>query len=279
MIFSDLRAYIEALEKEGEVVRIRKEVDWNLELSGIIRRSYDLKAPAPLFENIKGYPGGYRILGAPIGLSDRQGRSLARLAISLGFPADSTFTEIVERCTGRRKERIKPVVVDTGPCKENIFLGDQVNLLELPVPFFHKGDGGRYIGTWHIVVTKDPETNWVNWGMYRLMVIDKETMGCLLRPDQHIGLHYYQKYELMGRPMEFAVAIGTEPVSSIVGAVRVPAGVDEVDVAGGLRGEPIELVKCETVNLYVPATSEIVIEGLCHRLKGGKKDLGNIPVI
>ena len=261
MIFSDLRAYIETLEKEEELVHVKKEVDWNLELSGIIRRSYDLKAPAPLFERIKGYPNGHRILGAPIGLSHRQGRSLARLAVSLGFPANSTFTEIVERCAEKRKERIKPVVVDTGPCKENIFLGDKINLLELPIPFFHKGDGGRYIGTWHIVVTKDPETNWVNWGMYRLMVIDERTMGCLLRPDQHIGLHYYQKYELMNRPMEFAVAIGTEPVSSIVGAVRVPAGVNEVDVAGGIRGEPIELVKCETVDLYVPATSEIVIEG------------------
>jgi 4-hydroxy-3-polyprenylbenzoate decarboxylase len=141
-------------------------------------------------------------------------------------------------------------------------LGDQVNLLDLPVPFFHQGDGGRYIGTWHIVATKDPDTHWVNWGMYRLMVIDERSMGCLLRPDQHIGLHYYQKYESRGNPMEFAVAIGTEPVSSLVGAVRVPAGVEEVDVAGGLRGEPVELVKCETVDLYVPATSEIVIEGV-----------------
>jgi UbiD family decarboxylase len=215
MNFLDLREYIDALESEGELVRISKEVDWDLELSAVIRRSYDLGAPAPLFENIKGYPRGYRILGAPVGLSSKPGRTLARLAISLGFPADATFTEIVEGCTAKRRERLKPVIVDSGPCKENIFLGNQVNLLKLPIPFFHQGDGGRYIGTWHIVVTKDPDTGWVNWGMYRLMVIDERTMGCLLRPDQHIGAHYYQKYELRGKPMEFAVAIGTEPVSSI----------------------------------------------------------------
>ena len=262
MPFKDLREFIAKLEKEGELVRIKKAVDWNLELGAVIRRSYDLKAPAPLFENIKGYPKGYRVLGAPIGMSEKPGRSLSRLAMSLGFSPDATFNEIVEEYIARNKRKIKPVIVDSGPCKENIFLGEQVNLLSLPVPLIHKGDGGRYIGTWHLIATKDPDTHWVNWGMYRLMVIDDRTMGCLLRPDQHIGIHYYQKHEQRGKPMEFAVAIGTEPVSSLIGAVRVPTGVDEVDVAGGIRGEPVELVKCETVDLYVPATSEIVIEGI-----------------
>jgi 4-hydroxy-3-polyprenylbenzoate decarboxylase len=91
MVFSDLRAYIDALESEKEVVRIKKEVDWNLELGAIIRRSYDLNAPAPLFENIKGYPKGYSVLGAPIGLSNKPGRSLARLAMSLGFSPDAKY--------------------------------------------------------------------------------------------------------------------------------------------------------------------------------------------
>ena len=262
MAFADLREYIAALEREGELVRVRKEVDWDLEVGAIIRRCYDLKAPAPLFENIKGYPPGYRILGAPVGLSRKPGRSLARLAISLGFPPDISFPDLIEGCIARKKKPLKPVIVPHGPCKENILLGDRADLLRLPVPFFHQGDGGRYLGTWHLVATKDPDTGWVNWGMYRLMVIDGRTMGCLLRPDQHIGAHYYQKYEKRGQPMEFAVAIGTEPVSSIVGALRVPAGVDEADIAGGLREQPVELVKCETVDLHVPATSEIVIEGI-----------------
>jgi 4-hydroxy-3-polyprenylbenzoate decarboxylase len=261
MAFSDLREYIEVLEKEGELVRIKKEVDWNLEVGAIIRRSYDLKAPAPFFENIKDYPKGFRILGAPIGLSQRPNRSLSRLAISTGFSPDATFHEIVQGYIAKKKRPLKPIIVKIGPCKENIYLGNQVNLYGLPVPFLHKGDGGRYIGTWHLVATKDPDTNWANWGMYRLMVIDERTMGCLLRPDQHIGSHFYQKYEARGKPMEFAVAIGTEPVSTLVSALRVPSGMDEVDLAGGIRGEPVPLIKCETVDLYVPATSEIVIEG------------------
>jgi 4-hydroxy-3-polyprenylbenzoate decarboxylase len=178
------------------------------------------------------------------------------------MPEDFSYEQIVEEYNKRSGRVIPPVVSDRGPCKENILLGDDIDLFRFPVPYIHEGDGGRYIGTWHIVITKDPDSGWVNWGMYRLMVIDRKTMACQIRPDQHIGIHYHQKYEARNKPMEFAVAIGTEPVSSILSATRVPAGLNEADVAGGLRGAPVELVKCESVDLFVPATSEIVIEGV-----------------
>jgi phenylphosphate carboxylase alpha subunit len=262
MIFSDLREYIDLLDQKEEVVHIKQEVDWHLELGAIIRRSYDLKAPAPLFENIKGYPKGFRILGAPIGTSTRPNQYFSRLALSLNMPADFSYGQIVDEYNRRNGQLIPPVLFDTGPCKENILVGDDIDLLKFPVPYLHEGDGGRYLGTWHIVVTKDPDSGWVNWGMYRLMVVDRKTMAGLVRRDQHIGQHYYQKYEARGKTMEFAVAIGTEPVSSIVGATRIPPGINEVDVAGGLRGAPVKLVKCETVDLWVPSTSEIVIEGI-----------------
>jgi 3-polyprenyl-4-hydroxybenzoate decarboxylase len=237
MIFHDLREYIRLLDQKGEVVHIKQEVDWHLELGAIIRRSYDLKAPAPLFEKIKGYSQGFRILGAPIGTSSLPNQYFSRLALSLDMPADFSYEQIVNEYNKKRgRQLIPPVWVPTGPCKENILLGDEIDLFKFPVPYVHEGDGGRYIGSWHIVVTKDPDSGWVNWGMYRLMVVDRTTMTGLLRRDQHIGQHYYQKYEARNKPMEFAVAIGTEPVSSIVGATRVPAGVNEADVVGGLRG-------------------------------------------
>lgn len=262
MAFKDLREYIERLEEEKEVVRIDEEVDWNLEVGAIIRRSYDLKAPAPFFQNIKGYPKGYRIFGAPIGTSSKPGRYHCRIAISYGMDPDSSAEEIIEGYLEGRKNPIKPVMVNTGPCKEIIKVGDEINLLDFPVPFVHEGDGGRYIGTWHVVITKDPDTGWVNWGMYRLMVHDKNSMGGIIAPFQHIGQMYYGKYEARNQPMEFAVAIGTEPVSSLMGCTVLPAGVDEADIAGAIRKEPVELVKCETVDLAVPAHSEIVLEGV-----------------
>jgi 4-hydroxy-3-polyprenylbenzoate decarboxylase len=262
MIFNDLREFIDCLDREGEIVHVTQEVDWYLEIGAIIRHSYDLKAPAPLFEKIKGYPSGFRILGAPVGTSVQPGRYFSRLAVSLDMPADFSYEQIVEAYIKKSNRLIPPVLVKSGPCKENILLGEDIDLLKFPVPHLHDGDGGRYLGTWHMVVTKDPDSGWMNWGMYRVMVADHKTMTGLIRPDQHIGLHYYQKYEARKKPMEFAVVTGTEPVSSIVAATRVPMGVNEADVAGGLRGAPLELVKCETVDLLVPATSEIVIEGV-----------------
>ena len=272
MSFRDLREYLDRLEEEGELMRIKEEVDWNLEAGAIIRRAQDLRAPAPLFENIKGYGSGYRLFGAPAGVSNQPNRYFARVAISLGMDPESTASDIIEEYIERKKNPIKPVIVNGGPCKENILMGDEANLLEFPVPLLHEGDGGRYIGTWHIVVTKDPDLDWVNWGMYRLMIHDERSMGCVLVPPQHIGMMYYGKYEPRNRPMEFAVAIGGDPVIPIVGCAMMPPYVNEVDIAGALRGEPVELVKCETVDLHVPASSEIVIEGEIHPYE--RKDEG-----
>src|SRR3989304_10326889 len=124
MVFNDLREYIAELEKEGELRRIKKEVDWDQEVGAIIRRSYDLKAPAPLFEKIKGCPKGYRILGAPVGTSSAPNRLHCRLAISMGLPPTSTREEIIERYIKGKNNFLKPILVKEGPCKENILLGD-----------------------------------------------------------------------------------------------------------------------------------------------------------
>lgn len=254
MPYKDLREFIARCEELGQVVRVEKEVDWNLEAGAIIRRCCELSAPAPFFQKIKDYPPGYTIFGAPLA-------TYKRLAIALEIDPDASYKEILETYDRRRKNPIKPKLVSDGPCKENIHKGDEVDLYEFPAPFIHDGDGGRYLSTWHIIITKDPDTGWVNWGMYRQMIHDKTSMGGLLFPGQHIGMIHRDKYEARNKVMEFAVAIGTEPITSFVGAAPVGEGVNEADIAGGLRGEPVELVKCETVDLEVPATAEIVIEG------------------
>ena len=260
MPFNDLREYINCLEKEGEVQRITQEVQPVFEVGAIIRRSYDLRAPAPFFLNLRGYLEN-RIFGAPIGLSRRKDRLFARFAISMDMPPQSTALEIIEEYISRLKKPVKPVLVKSGPCKENVLKGDAVDLHGFPAPVLHQGDGGPYLGTWHANITKDPDTGVQNWGLYRLMIHDKKTMGGLFLPAQNIGLHYYTKYEARGKPMEFAIAVGTEPVTPWVAGTRFPPNVSEADIIGGIRRLPLELVRCETVNLAVPATSEIVIEG------------------
>lgn len=253
MAYTDLREFIGVLERHGEVVSIREEVDWDLEAGAIMRRCCEDGYPAPFFQKIKDYPEGYRLLGNPLA-------SFKRLALALGLDPESRYIDILNTYDERRRMPIKPNLVKEGPCKENVHVDGEVDLYEFPAPVIHGGDGGRYLCTWHVVITKDPESDWVNWGMYRAMIHDRNSLGGLIIPTQHIGA-IYSKYEKRNIPMPFAIAIGVEPITTVVATSAVPYGVSEVDVIGGIRGEPLNLVKCETNDLLVPATAEIVIEG------------------
>lgn len=253
MAFRDLREFISRLEAEREVQRMEQEVDWNLEVGAISRRSNEAGLPAPFFQKIRGYPAGYRIFSEA--LSNHR-----RIAIAMNLDPDTPVKELIQEYLKRKRQPLKPVLVSGGPCKENIRTGDDVNLLEFPVPYIHASDGGRYIGTWHITVCKDLETGWTNWGMYRHMLHDRNHIGMLAGPPTH-ARRIMKTWEDRGRPMEIAIAIGVEPISTFCAAAPVPHGISEADVVGGMRGEPMELTRCESVDLEVPATSEIVIEG------------------
>ncbi|MBI2987991.1 MAG: UbiD family decarboxylase [Deltaproteobacteria bacterium] len=261
MPFADLREWLSALEKAGELQRVTTEVDWNLEAGAIVRRVCETDGPAVLFEKIKDYPAGFRILGAPMAQS--RCHRYARLAIALDLPPESSVQEITESYLRRRKNLIPPVLVSSAPCQENLLEGAEIDLLKFPVPLIHGGDGGRYIGSWHTVISKDPESGWVNYGMYRLMVLGKNRLGGLVGPIQDFYRHL-SAYKRLGRRMEFAVAIGTEPVTAMMSCVSVQGKKSEAEVIGGLRGKPLELARCKTVDLEAPATAEIVLEGFIN---------------
>jgi 4-hydroxy-3-polyprenylbenzoate decarboxylase len=256
--FADLRAFLDRLAEAGELHCIKAEVDWDLEIGAITRRGIEMRLPAMLFERIKDFGPEYRVAGnlltptRPV----RQGR----LALALDLPKDMPPLELIAEFGRLMERRIKPVVLPTGPCKQNIRRGPDVDLWQFPTPMMHGGDGGRYLGTWHITVTQDRESGWSNWGIYRHMIHDRNTLSMLAFPPQHGGLHYSQ-YEARDEAMPIAIAIGTDPVVSIAADTQLPPGEDEADLAGGLRGAPVELVKCETNDLLVPATAEIVLEG------------------
>lgn len=253
MPFKDVREFIARLEREGEAIRIEDEVDWNLEAGAMLRRSAEAGLPAPFFQKVRGYPVGYRIFGGAMA-------KFKRIAIAMDMDPDTHPRELSEEYLRRKQRVIKPVIVNDGPCKENIHVGGEVDLLRYPVPMIHEGDGGRYIGTWHLTICKD--SDWVNWGMYRHMLHNKNTVGILTtHPSKHFSCIYTKAYEPASKPMPVAIAIGVEPVSTLCATSSLPYGVSEVDIAGAIRGEPVELVKCETIDLHVPATAEIVIEG------------------
>jgi len=257
----DLREYLDELRAVGELVEVKEEVELDLDIGAIARRCYETGSPAALFSNIRGVSGGFRVLVAPAGVSNQPGRALARLALSCGLPAEASGREIVESMVrGRSRTPIKPRIVATGSCKENIHVGEDVDLLELPAPLLHDGDGGRFLNTFGVIVARTPDKSWTNWSIARIMVVDGKRMTGIVAPNQHIGM-VHKAWADIGEPMPFALVLGPEPFVPFVGGMPLPAHVDEVDYIGGYFGEAVDVVRCETVDLEVPATAEIVVEG------------------
>lgn len=257
----NFRDYLSALKSQGQLHEIDREVDCDLELGAIMKKNNRQKGPALLFKKLSGFPDGFRAFGSPVNAWGKPGMTYSRIATSMGIDPETNVLEIIDRLSKIVDlPRVKPTVVVDAPCKENKMLGDEVDLTKLPAPMLHEGDGGNYIGTWHIVVTENFDRSWTNWGMYRTMVHDKKTMGAPLIPTQHIGMQY-ATWKEAGKPMPFAMAFGVDPLSPLIASMAIPKDVSEVDVVGAYRGKPLEQVRCETVDLCVPASAEIVIEG------------------
>lgn len=255
MAYKDLRDFIDFLEKEGELRRIAAEVDWRYEVTGWIRKSDDIRprGPALLFEKLRGYSSEYKLASGLIG-------SYNRFAMALGLPSDTPPVEIVNVFRERIKKPLSPVMVSDGQCQENVQLGDDIDLFQFPAPWWHPRDGGRYVGTWHGVISKDLHSGIRNVGMHRIQVFDRNHTGIGMLAMAHISHHYRQRQRI-GQVLEVAIIIGADETVPIVAGTGFPPDVDELKLAGALREEPLQLVKCKTVDLEVPANAEIIIEG------------------
>ncbi len=253
MVPKDLREFIEALEKSGDLVRIKMSVDWDLEVGAISRRVCEAAGPATLFEKIRGYPKGFRVLGGPLA-------TWRRVAVAMGLGPETSIREIHRVYEERIGCPVKPIVVKDSP-RCNVLTGEDVDLYTLPSPMCHELDGGRYIGTWDVVVSRDPDNDWTNWGMYRFMVHNRRYLIGSPTPASHLGILLEDKFLPHASAMPVAVVIGADALSSLAAATGHRVGESEADFAGGLRLEPVELTKCVTNDLMVPAHAEIVIEG------------------
>ncbi len=253
MSIKDMRDFIQLAEQKGQLKRITGEVDWDLELSHISKLNEEKKGPALLFENVKDY-------NSPVISSVCT--TTERLALIMGQPIDSTLVDLMKVWVEKSNTKIPPKFVnpETAPCKENIMMGDDVDLFKFPVPKFYPLDGGRFFGTAGYTITKDPDTGWVNIGTYRLQLLEKNRLGTQFIKGKHSDI-MLKKYQAMGKPMPVAAVVGCDPLMFLMGAARVSAFDSEYDLAGSIRGEPIEIVNTETNGIPVPATAEIVVEG------------------
>jgi len=269
MAYNDLREFLSVIEERGLLKRVGVEVDPALEIAEINDRIIKAGGPALLFERPKGsrFPVVVNIFG-----------SMERMCLALEvknldeigtrmleFLEPEIPTNFIEKLKAlpklKRLADFLPRYVKTGPCKE-VITKDNPSLDIFPILKTWPMDGGRFI-TLPMVFTKDPETNSRNCGMYRMHVYDSRTTGM----HWHIhkdGAKHYRKAEGMGKRLEVAVAIGSDPATMYSATAPLPEDIDEMLFAGFLRGEPVELVRCETVDLDVPANAEIVLEGYCE---------------
>ena len=251
----DLRGFIQTLDAAGRLVRVRDRIHWRYEIG---RRSRESRAPT-LFEDIEGYPGQKIFTN---GLSDR-----GAIALALGLEPETSRPALVAELRRRIVSPLPPLVVETGPVREAIVRARAVDLLRFPIPWWSELDAGRYIGTWHINVTKNPETGARNVGVYRMQVLSPRTATVSASAGSDLTRHVLRA-EAEREALPMALAIGVPEAVVMAAAAAYPPGGDqfrdEFELAGALRGHPLQLIRCGTVDLEVPATAEIVVEGFIH---------------
>lgn len=272
MAYADLRDFIRALDKAGELKRIPFEVDPKLEITEFADRSVKTGGPALLFEKPK---------GSNVPVLINAFASTKRMEIALESTADEVAARISEFLQMRMPEGIIgklkmlpmlaemgaffPKIVDKGPCKE-VIRRDGFSLDEFPILHCWPQDGGRYI-TLPMVFSKNPDTGKRNCGCYRLQIFDGRTTGMHWQTHKQGAEHYRRLAKAGGveggkaRRMDVAVAIGSDPATMYSAILPLPPDIDEMMISGFLRSKPVEMVKCETVDIEVPANSEIVLEG------------------
>ncbi|MDP2644241.1 MAG: UbiD family decarboxylase [Desulfobacterales bacterium] len=247
--YGDLREYLELLQKAGLLKRITAPVDLKFEIGAICARALERKGPGLLFENITGYEGKPLVSNIIY--------SVEQLAVAFNTVAD--IDEIYAIIVEGHRNRLSSITLETGPCKETVRYGGDIDLYEIPTPWWHELDGGQYIGTSSGIVTRDPDTGILNMGTYRCMIVDPKTLTSSGQIYGHI-----KKYEVKGLPTPVAVVMGMDPLLTLASGSPVPPdahGRMEYEAAGAWRGSPTELVKCETSDLLVPAHAEVIIEG------------------
>jgi UbiD family decarboxylase len=256
----DLRSWLQEVERLGNLKRVQG-AEPNLEIGIITELNCRRKGPTLLFDGIPGFPQGRRILTGTI-------LDAPRLGLTLGHRGVGSSEELVACLEGKMTEyehasvNFPPREVANGPIFENQSFGDDINLLQFPAPKWHEHDGGNYIGTGCVVVTKDPDSGRVNVGCYRVMVQDEKSVTVQISSAHH-GAINLKKYRDRNEPAPVAVSFGHHPIYLVIGGIGIPYRVSEYAYLGAMFGEPVPVVCGKVTGLPIPADSEFAIEGFC----------------
>lgn len=254
-MFDSLRSFVQKLDEVGQLKKV-DGADWDLEIGTICELNSERSGPALLFDKIKGYPEGYRILTHFIFKPKKVQK------IAFGIPDEMSDVDIIRDWKDKlyNFKPVPPVEVETGPIKENVLTGKDIDMFKFPAPKWHLRDGGRYIGTGDASINKDPDEGFINMGTYRVMIHDKDVVSYYQSPGAH-GDIIRQKYWARGEDCPVVVCFGQDPMVYAAATMQLPWGVSELDFAGYLKGKRIDVIKDDVTGLPIPATAEIAIAG------------------
>jgi UbiD family decarboxylase len=256
----DLRDWLKTVDGMGQLKTVRG-ASADLEIGVISEINGQRRGPVLLFDEIPGFRNGFRILTGSI-------VNASRLALTLGchdIQSDHELVSALERQMHefeRNAANYDALVIPRGPVLQHCYRGQEINLLELPAPRWHEHDGGKYLGTGCIVITKDPDTGRVNFGSYRLMLHDQKTVTLHISPAHH-GAINIKKYHERGQAAPVAVSLGHHPLYLVISGMGIPYPISEYNYLGAVMGKPASVIEGEVTGLPIPASSEIAFEGFC----------------
>ena len=245
MAYKDFREFLTALNQQGELLEVDRAVALKLEVGKALQKSASVNGPAIVFKNN----------GTPFSLVGGVYNSRAKALIAF----QSTEETIVPTILKGLANPIKTTTVTTAPVHENIISADKIDLSKLPIPTYSPLDGGPYI-TAGIVVSTDPETKIHDLGNYRFEYIDKNTLSFLAQPSHRFGKHIAKARKMGLKKFHAALVIGVDPILEFTCQFQESDNTNDYEVAGGLRGAAVELIKCQTIDVMIPATAEFVLE-------------------
>lgn len=254
----DVREWIERAKKAGEL-EVVEGADTKFEIGTITQVNSKNLGPGVLFEKIKGYDPNFRVLTNMVS-------NIKTINLTFGLPLENSIRDTVE--TLRQKfpewekaaENFPPRVVETGPIMENIVKDDDIDLNKFPVPIWHELDGGPYIGTSDAVITRDPDTSYINVGTYRGQLLDSKSVGFYSSQGHHGRLHR-EKYFEKGESCPVAMVFGPDPLLFSISGNEIPDQISEFNYVGAIKGESMPVIRGRVTGLPIPANAEIAIEG------------------
>ena len=257
---ADLREWIARIESLGELQHVAG-AHWDLEIGTLSEINYRRKPPAALlFDEIVGYPRGYRVLTGSMS-------NARRMAVTLGLDPNLDTASLVQELRGKPMQweaaapRFEPEVVKTGPIFENVVERCNVDLTRFPAPRWHEHDGGRYIGTGVAVITSDPDTGRINVGAYRMMIQEDGRTATINAEAGKQGRAQYERWFEKHGKAPVVASFGHDPLLLMVAGTEIPNSISEYAYAGAMIGQKIPIVRGGVTGLPIPAAAEIVVEG------------------